>query len=186
MTEQEVTALLEQNFNNMKLPGPFTNDILEHLDTLRNYASKCDHVTEMGFRAGTSFMAFLAAQPKKLITYDIHIDDELVKAFTFIRGKTEVVFRQENTLATDIEETDLLFIDTFHSFTQLHCELRIHGNKARKFIILHDTESCRYRGEDGLTPGLEIAVDIFLKNNDHWKIREIKHYNNGLTVLERR
>ena len=47
------------------------SDINEHIPTLIDYASECEHITEMGVRAITSTWAFLGAAPKKLISYDI-------------------------------------------------------------------------------------------------------------------
>mgnify|MGYP003341704613 CR=1 FL=1 len=99
-----------------------------------------------------------------------------------------------NTLQMQIEETDLLFIDTLHAYKQLNQELTLHGNKAKKYIILHDTSSYEYSDErnsytnenmDSPIRGLWPAVEEFLKNNNHWKIQERRLNNNGLTILKR-
>src|SRR6478736_6697523 len=102
-----------------------TPDICEHMDTLTELAKECDHITEMGFRHGASACAMLKAQPKKLISYDL------------VKGNTEVQLIQGNTLEVQIEETDMLFIDTLHTYDQLKEELRLHGNKAKKYLVFH-------------------------------------------------
>lgn len=163
------------------------SDINEHLPTLKKYAEMCDHVTEMGVRTIVSTWALLAGKPKKLISIDINeIDCSNVKQaagrttdFSFVRG---------NTLEMEIEDTDLLFIDTYHNYDQLKIELERHSGKARKYIILHDTTTFGEVGEsyDGIQRrGLWPAVTEFLDSTTEWKIEEKFDNNNGLTVLSR-
>ena len=169
-----------------KRPGLHSDDIVEHLDTLTRYADECDHVTEMGFRVGTSFCALLAAEPKKLITYDIKIDDVYINNFKKLAcDKTECVFHEKSTLDVEIEETDLLFIDTLHTYTQLKQELKLHGNKSRKYLIFHDTVTYGNYGEDHQTPGLKLAIEEFLMDNPQWKMHAHYYNCNGLTVIKR-
>lgn len=168
-----------------KMPGPYTDDIIEHLDYLTELAKGCEHVTEMGFRVGTSFSAFLAANPKKLVTYDIVIPDGLPEMFQAIRGDTELEFHQKSTLEVEIEPTDLLFVDTLHVYQQLKKELALHGNKARKYLAFHDTVSYGEQGEDKTKPGLLAAIKEFLVSNSGWIIKDHRQNNNGLMVLER-
>jgi hypothetical protein len=97
-----------------------------------------------------------------------------------------VKYVQANVLDITIEETDLLFIDTYHTYSQLTQELRLHGNKARKYIAFHDTYTFGLRGEDGTdNQGLLSAVIEFIIANPHWRLKIYKTNNNGFTVLER-
>lgn len=161
------------------------SDIHEHIDWLRDLAVQCDHVTEMGSRTGVSTTALLAAQPKKLIAYDIVIQSQLYTLYTH-KGTTEFVIINESTLEIDpIEETDLLFIDTEHNYDQLIAELRRHGNRSRKWIAMHDTETYKMIGDPKDKAGLWPAIAEFLEANPHWKIKEIRTNNNGMTLLER-
>ena len=43
------------------------------LPVLKNYAKKCDHITEFGINQVISTWAFLDAHPKKLISVDIDL-----------------------------------------------------------------------------------------------------------------
>jgi hypothetical protein len=48
-------------------------------------------------------------------------------------------FNIGNTLEVDIDETDMLFIDTLHNGDQLEKELERSASKVKKFIAFHDT-----------------------------------------------
>lgn len=161
------------------------SDINEHLPTLMKYASECDHITEMGVRYIVSTYALLMGKPKKMISYDIH-DCNWKVLQEAVRGTTDFEFKIGNTLEIEIEETDFLFIDTYHNYDQLKEELKLHGNKARKYLGFHDTTSFEKYGEsyDGKPKlGIWPAIDEFLIKNPHWRIKERFTNNNGLTIL---
>jgi hypothetical protein len=88
-------------------------------------------------------------------------------------------------LQAEIEETDLLFIDTLHTYDQLREELRRHGGKARRYIVLHDTSTFGEQGEVPDSRGLWPAVQEFLVQGT-FHLKERRTNNNGLTILERR
>jgi hypothetical protein len=174
------------------------SDINEHLPTLARYAAGCEHVTEMGVRAVVSTWAFLQARPKKLVSIDIHAADITYAQWLAAMNDIELEFRLADTAdeSFEIEETDLLFIDTWHIYEQLKRELDLHAERARRWIILHDTTTFGERGE-GFTyacatrparrrRGLWPAVEEFLLQNRQWQLWEKYANNNGLTVLARR
>ncbi len=138
-----------------------SSDINEHLPTLHALAKECRHVTELGTRTGVSTTALLYAQPDKLICYD-RVKYPQVDRLARAAGRTEFVFHEKDVLWADIEETDLLFIDTWHVYEQLREELRRHAGKARKFIVLHDTTTFAEQGETEGHMGLWPAVEEFL------------------------
>jgi GT2 family glycosyltransferase len=152
---------------------------------LRRYAEGCRHITEFGVRGVFTTWAFLAAHPKRLIGYDIvpSYNAEEAKAEA-VRGGVEYEFRVGDTLKIDIEETDLLFIDTLHTYAQLKSELERHHSKVREYILIHDTESFGLTGEDG-GPGEKRAVEEFLVAHPEWVMWEHLPQSNGLTVLTR-
>ena len=164
------------------------SDINEHLPTLKRYAEECDHVTEMGVRTIVSTYALLMGKPKKMVSYDFRfVDTNFIKEL--VKDDTEFVFELADTLTLEMEETDLLFIDTLHNYNQLKKELELHGNKSRKYIIFHDTTTFEWGGEsyEGKPEvGLWPAIDEFLKENQHWEVYERFTNNNGLTVLKRK
>jgi GT2 family glycosyltransferase/Flp pilus assembly protein TadD len=159
------------------------SDIHEHLPTLHTLACECGHVTELGTRSGISTLALLRAQPKKLICYDLVRLPE-VDQLAALAGETEFIFRQEDVLLADIEETDLLFLDTWHVYQQLKAELLRHAAKARKYIVLHDTTTYGEKGETDGHKGLWPAVEEFLAEGT-FRLKQRYENNNGLAVLER-
>lgn len=169
-------AVLEEEYNNAcKTP----TDINEHLPTLRALADECESVTELGTRNGQSTRAFLASDAYQITSLDLYIDPEVEKLFVLARKiDKNAVYCIANSLRDDVvEETDLLFIDTDHSYKQLSEELRLHGNKANKYIVLHDTHTYR----EALLPAV---IEFMVKNGD-WIMYSHDTHNNGLTVLKR-
>jgi GT2 family glycosyltransferase len=159
------------------------SDIHEHLPLLCALARGCGHVAELGTRTGVSTTAFLFAQPDRLDCYD-RVRYPQVEELARLAGRTQFRFRQADVLTVDIEETDLLFIDTRHVYEQLCQELRRHGPKARRYIVLHDTTTFGERGEAPDSRGLWPAVQEFLAEG-HFALERRYENNNGLTVLRR-
>jgi hypothetical protein len=163
------------------------SDINEHLPTLKKYAEECDHITEMGVRYIVSTYALLMGKPKKMISYDIN-DCHWKPIQEAVKDVTDFEFRIGNTLEIEIEPTDLLFIDTLHNYNQLKKELELHGHKARKYLIFHDTTSYEFYGEsyDGSPQkGIWLAIVEYMMNYPEWSILERYTNNNGLTILKR-
>jgi hypothetical protein len=164
-------------------------DIHEHVPVLYELAKGCNHITEMGVRTGVSTRAFLRADVK-LISYDIVTDQKVVELMNNASsaGK-DVKFIEADVLNVEIEETDLLFIDTWHEYEQLKKELSLHANKVRKYIAFHDTNTYGLKNEGGdnkqPTQGLLPAIIEFLIENQNWRFKMFLTNNNGLTVLER-
>lgn len=179
------------------------SDINEHMETLRTYASECEHITEMGVRHVVSTWAFLKGNPKRLVSIDINPSpvQEAARLAKEANISFDFMLADTSNPELDIEETDLLFIDTWHVYQQLKVEFKLHSNKARKYIILHDTTTFGENGEGLETnatinvftgqvehkpfKGLWPAVEEFLAENSNWQLKTRYTHNNGLTVLER-
>ena len=191
--------ILEHKYN---WASEVASDIHEHIPTLKRYAEGCDTVIEMGMRNIVSTWGLMAGKPNKLISIDLYHPQfyggnvhEVYAAAAECGVKFE--FRQESTLTNEIEECDLLFIDTLHTYEQLKQELFRHGNKAQKFLAFHDTETFETTDEVrnerifgkglGLNEGagLNQAIDEFMNANPHWVKEEVFTNNNGLTILKR-
>jgi hypothetical protein len=57
-------------------------------------------------------------------------------------------FKIADSLKEEIETTDLLFIDTYHTYIHCLLELEKHEKNVNKYIILHDTAP--HRGGNGI------------------------------------
>lgn len=170
------------------------SDINEHLPTLREYGELCEHITEMGVRDIVSTWALLIAKPNRLVAYDIDLPNSgRLQQLLLAAQEEEVnfVFEHKDVLKVEIEETDLLFIDTLHRGSQLKKELILHSDNVRKYIIMHDTTTFSLKGEsDRHRPeieddGLKWALGEFLEGNDNWEIDRVYKNCNGLTILKR-
>jgi hypothetical protein len=187
----------------VKVVSETPSDINEHILTLKRYAEKCEHITELGVRAPVSTWAFVAAKPKVLRSYDIKHPDEFMSNNSVANLSLKDVentcstldidfkFHLADVLTIEIEQTDLLFIDTQHNFYQISQELALHANKANKYIIFHDVITWGTRGElyghpNLVIPGILPAIKHFLENNPNWSIVEVFENNNGLLIIERK
>lgn len=164
------------------------NQLLPHLFT---YARRCKHITEMGVRTPTSTYAFLSANPDKLISYDISRSPAVAEVEELAPDVFQFVL--QDVLQAEIEETDFLFIDTYHTAAQLEQELARHSEKVRKYIGFHDTDTFWEFGEQpysgiseslATSKGLKYAIKPFLAKGE-WKISFITDLNNGLLIIER-
>ena len=177
--------------------APHCIDMWEHFPTLRDLASQCTSVVEMGVRGGCSAYALAAgleistAKDRWMLYLDINACqnpklEELAKA-----AGIKIEFQQTDSRYVELPECSLLFIDTLHSYGQLKTELDLHHTKARDFIVMHDTDApWGYKNEvDDGSPdrGLWPAIEEFLdEHKSDWSL--LKRYRNchGLTILARK
>jgi len=194
------------------------SDIWEHVPTLYEYARGCTHITECGVRTCVSTWPFLRAlfhnaarahgdgTAPRLVAVDA-VWDNNINVVRSAAGKVGVSyeFRCCNDIETELEPTDLLFIDTWHIYGHLKRELATHHMKVSRYIILHDTTIDALLGESvrmqmdiaaqvaqsgypeheirrGVWPAVVEFVDAHV---DEWKIARRWANCNGLTVLER-
>lgn len=176
------------------------SDINEHLETLYNLGKECSHITEMGVRWVSSTWPLVYSNPKKIISYDIVTNPNIIEVINLCNEySVDYSFQEKDVLQLEIEPTELLFIDTLHTYNQLIKELEIHSNKVSKYIVLHDTEffgrvdesvyehaSNLIKENPTTKQGLMTAVEDFLSTElgQSWEIFKIYKNNNGLTILK--
>jgi len=173
MNEQ---LILRSEFQQACISG---SDFHLHVANLKHLADHCTHVTEFGVRDGQSTRGLLASNARTIRSFDLYIDPYVEFLFNLARKTSkDAVYSVGNTLDIEIEETDLLFIDTEHTYHQLTNELHRHAGKVRKFLAFHDTH---------LPFGMELlpAIMEFLAQNHQWRVRSHTGVCYGFTVLER-
>lgn len=160
------------------------SDISGHVQALYELGKKCDVIVEYGVRGGVSTSAWIHSCPKELWCYDIS-KPEILPTLQGLAEQNKIYFhfQQADTRMVEHSDCDLLFLDTLHTYGQLKAELK-HHFKVRKYIVMHDTETNRYIGENK-EEGLQKAIDEFLVENPEWKAEAHYPENNGLTVLAR-
>ena len=184
-------------------------EINEHLPTLFSLAKECSSIVELGVCHGKSTRALLASGTK-LRSYDVWIEPRVLELFNHAKSiGRDVDYIKESSIKCEIDECDMLFIDSWHNYYQLRKELKLHADKVKKYLVFHDTMSCG-SSDEGLEAwgngaginvqkvyedldttefknyGINSAIFEFLSENQNWVVK--KHYknNNGLTVLERK
>jgi hypothetical protein len=164
----------------------------KHLAFLRQLASECDTASELGFGFGFSAAALIMGAKGKVTSCD-HLKwgdiDELRWHVHWLR---EAAGDRFEFIECDSHEDravpgycDLLFIDTYHNYGHLKMELAVHGYKAKKYIVLHDTETFGTKG-DNPTGGLLRAMNEYIFNYPELYVKYHYADQHGLTVLERR
>lgn len=179
-------------------------DIKGHLETLSNLSEECHLVVEIGVRNVVSTFALLQGLRKNkgtLISIDISDPDpyrfqlareaaiEAGLGFQFVKG---------SDFEVSIPPCDMMFIDSLHTYQQLITELRVFQGRVGKYMVMHDTSppwghanepyDGNYRecpGADRTKQGLWTAVEDFLAECPHWKLKARYEYYHGLTVLEK-
>ncbi|HUD01665.1 MAG TPA: hypothetical protein VMR37_05020, partial [Rhabdochlamydiaceae bacterium] len=185
-----------------------TTDINEHVPVLRCLASQCSSVVEIGMRGMVSTWGILqglsessSAAPKYLgidietppgIRSAKYLAEACGISFEFLKG---------NDMTLDIEPTEMLFIDSLHTYCHLLFELKKFSPKVSKYIAIHDTnapwgfaEDHFYKGDyteypaeyDRSKRGLWAAVEDFLIQHPEWVITEHHFHNYGFTILKRK
>lgn len=162
------------------------SDINEHMPVLALLAAAYPHITEFGVRTGNSTISFLAGfsmsgrRGSVLASYDINQHSVPSVPLLGIDWR----FTQADTAKlASIEDTNVLFVDTLHTYAQVKAELK-HAKSVTNFIVFHDTVLFGENGENG-EPGIQGAIGEFLANNPEWHVFTHYENNNGLLILRR-
>jgi len=119
------------------------SDIHQHLPLLATMASNAQHVVELGARSGMSTTAFLFGLEQsggRLTSVDLDAAPDIGGEHTnwiHIQGDDTDV-----GVMAQVDECDILFIDTSHHYEHTRWELDNWGRKVRAggLIVCHDTE----------------------------------------------
>jgi predicted O-methyltransferase YrrM len=184
-----LSPALEALYNHFHKTPADTN---EHLPTLRQLASECEEVVEIGCWEGVSttglFCGLIDGGGKQLRVVDINSGYLATVAARLVPHVEEVEIQFIHSSSLDVEldpAPDMLFIDSWHTYDHLSKELAVHGDAAKKYLVFHDTVTYGEVSEDKSKPGLMAAIDEFMEKSGKWKIKEHFKNNNGLLILER-
>jgi hypothetical protein len=159
-------------------------DIHEHLPVLSDLTSQCNHVTELGVGWAQSTRAFLR-HDVELHSYEYSPQPGIVDFFVQARNAgRNVTLHIADTRNIQIEETDLMLVDSLHVYEQVQKELELHAGKVKKYLLFHDTTLFADRGEFG-GKGIWQAIQEFMDSHPEWQLIERRTNNNGLTILKR-
>lgn len=185
------------------------SDIHEHVPILRDIAKQCESAVELGVRSMNSTWGILLGLSENSLQFHSYIGIDLenppenmlnlAKKLTSEIG-ISFQFWQANDMNINIPVSDMLFIDTLHTYCHLTYELEKFSSKIKKFIVMHDTsdpwgsnDDPWYSGDHSEYPswidfnkrGLWPAVEDFLARHPEWTLKERRLNCFGLTILER-
>lgn len=178
----------------------------EHVCVIASVASKCSTAVEFGVRRGVSSVSLAyglsssKSKHRKLTSYDIQEPSFKWSQFeNYCKdAKVEIEFHIENSRKIAIPRTDILFIDSFHSYSHFMEEIRIHESKASKFIIMHDSSKTGTYGLKDQDSGYDqdhdyhkydkqgmynAAIDFERKYGHRWEVFYHSNVGEGLTVF---
>lgn len=185
------------------------SDINEHLPVLRRLAAECSSVVEIGVGSIAStcgILQGLSESPYQSPSYlGINLAYPPYNALNLAQTLAEknginFTFWPVNDMHIFIEPTDMLFIDSLHTYCHLTYELETFSSQVRKYICLHGTshpwgnqDDIEYYGNyseyppsyDRTKKGLWSAVLDFLTRNPEWVLLESHMNNHGFTILKR-
>ena len=201
--ESALQQMYEHHCNNY-------SDIYEHIPVLYQLSRECSSIVEIGVRSMVSTWGILyglSHSPYDQRSY-IGVDLEFPPSSQFHLAKTlsedngiNFTFWRMNDMQIELEPTDMLFIDSLHTYCHLTYELEAFSSKVQKYICLHDTsdpwgnrDDIEYYGDyseypasyDRTKRGLWPAVEDFLQRHPEWSLLERRTNNHGFTILERR
>lgn len=183
--------------------------IAAHLPRLRLLAGGMSTITEFGVKRGASSSAFLlglinAYSVGVLTSYDV-VETPQARALALTVGEERWRYRIQSSLDAPREPTDLLFVDSLHTYDQTRAELERHADSVAKLLIFHDTMTFGCVGADGESGkqlwdygrhrgqpvpdyayGIRPAVDQLMMRDSTWRIMCHHLDSHGLLVLERR
>jgi predicted O-methyltransferase YrrM len=140
-----------------------TRDMVPHLETLSRLASEAKSVTELGVRSGVSTWALLDGLPPDGVLWSVdlaqHSAPERVTSdprWSFFRGDSLLT-------GGSLGLSDLVFVDTSHTYEQTRDELRLAADALEaKVIALHDA----------LWTGVARATFEYLAERPEWRVVE--------------
>jgi hypothetical protein len=176
--------------------------INQHMDALREMASKADEVVELGVATASSTVALLSGLTDSrqndeslhtMHSVDINIHPVVQTLVPLVAGRLTWQIVNEDSRQCGPWPCDLLFIDSAHNTDQLYAELRHHAPLCRHHIVLHDTVTYGERGEGDdqpanlppRIPGLMPAVRRYLREHPEWTVLWHKRHSHGLMCLTR-
>ena len=173
----------EEEYKNA-LAGLHGRDMYEHLPWLSDYAKECKHITEFGVGWGESTRTFMN-HDVELHSYEFAPQPGIRELFDNAKeAGRNVTLHIDDIRAVTIEDTDLLLVDSLHSYNQVKIELELHSKHVKKYIFFHDTTTFADYGQEN-DCGIWPAISEFLESTTEWEMVERRTNNNGMTLIKR-
>lgn len=153
-----------------------------YMEIITKYAKECDSFTEFGICQGPTLAAAMLTNPSTVRAYDIELKwyNHASKLFEEYGEENNIdfkVFETDTSNCDIIEPTDVLHIDSLHTYTHAFAELKRHAHQVKKYIVFHDTT---------YAPGIFKAIQEYITKCDvTWSVIERFEPAVGYTVIKR-
>lgn len=150
---------------------------------IQQLMQESDSYTEFGVYQGPTLAAAMFTNPKKIRAYDITLEwfNHAKNLFTQYANEHNIdfkVFEDDTSTCSTIEPTDMLHIDSKHTYDHAWKELNRHAKQVQKYMLFHDTT---------LTPGVWEAIQKYIHEVDNsWTVVERCEDGVGYTLLKRK
>tara|TARA_B100001287_G_scaffold42930_1_gene32018 strand:- start:7273 stop:7842 length:570 start_codon:yes stop_codon:yes gene_type:complete len=158
-------------------------DYCEQHDALMKYAKDCKTYAELGTHQGGTLACALLAGFKYIegVDIDMHRYRKFLQPLAEKHAKSKkIVLKIREVDSTSMDsigpQVDMLLIDSYHRAYHMQKELQMHGGRAKKYIIAHDTWS---------VSELHDCLEEWCFNNPGWSVLERGKTNVGYTVLKK-
>jgi len=158
-------------------------DYCEQHDAIIKYAKDCKTYAELGTHQGGTLACALQAGFKYVegVDIDMHRYKKFLKPLAEKFAKdNKVVLKIKEVDSTGMDsigpQVDMLLIDSYHRAYHMKKELQMHGGRAKKYIIAHDTWS---------VTELHDCLEEWCFDNPGWSVIERGKSNVGYTVLKK-
>lgn len=184
------------NYNMQTLYEAIGENIITNpqLFGLENYFRKSNHITIVGFGNGLSTLLAIKQKPTSIIVYDqnaIEINDYVELAHDH---GINLVYKNISIIDQPfVENTDLLFIDSFAEGNFIFNVCDKFKDAVSRFIVINNTYKHAHQpdpsirlGNNAQPVGCVFGINHFIQTNDSWHIAENLYWEPGLTILYRR
>lgn len=138
-------------------------DLNEHADKLRDIATGAGVVVELTKRReSTAFL--LAGRPRVLISWQAEPDTLIDALHHVVKATNPLPLESFTTHQGDtigdayVPPCDVLFVDSIHSASRILAELRKHGDKVGRLLVVRGTAAFGDTAEGGAEPGLYFGL----------------------------
>ncbi len=160
-------------------------DLNEHFDALAALASTVKSITAFTKRREWD-VAFLKGLPPdgKLVSHNREAGSLTTFMRSLVTGYT--VDKKDSPEVPNIDDTELLVLDTKHHADRLWQELEKFAGSVTKYILIRSTAPTAFASNaEGGGPGLHVAMLRFLRENPEWIVKRQVNHQWGYTLLSR-
>ncbi len=162
-------------------PEDWRSPLQNYHQQLQNIIKESDSYTEFGVFQGHTLAIALLMNPKRIRAYDIDLSWYYEHSAPLFNSYAEenkidfITYEVDTSTCPIIDETDILHIDSLHTYEHCKKELARHGHRVKKYIIFHDTTARR---------GLFKALSEFIVPD--WEIVVQNTKGVGYTLIKRK